>query len=247
MNQAMVNTIIGAVVGAVIGAGVVFFTNAGKTEFDLANIDKAQLTSLLDLENLEVRNLRVQGLVISDHAVLLNAAGVPEVVLREGSILAENVIIAKKLVGQQLQGHAIVANRLFTTPDDLIRTPMEEWRFFAEIGASNEAGGEIVIRSANGAASVNQATLGGALIRVGYDTDTFPQIVALHNSSGNVMQINYDLSEQQKQMVASSRANPQAQAVMPPQGTFDSPTAAPFNPNPEMIPSAALNDPNMVR
>jgi len=246
MNQSMVNTIIAAVVGGVIGAGVVFFASPGSKDFDLAHIDKAELRSLLELENLELRTLKVDGLVITDHAVLLNKENVPEVVLREGSILAENVIIAKKLVGQQVQGHAIVANRVFTTPDDLIRTPMEQWRFFAEIGASQETGGEVVIRSASGAASVNRPTLGGALIRAGFDTDAYPQIVALQNSSGNVMQINGDLSAQQKQMVADSRANPQG--VMPPNQTssFNSPTTAPVN-NEMIPPSQAGADSNVMR
>ena len=213
-----------AVVGGVVGAGVVMYTNKGTQ----------------DLSDLELTNLTVSNLVIKDQALLLNKEGVPEIVLREGSVLAENVILAKKLVGRQLQGHAIVANRVFTTPDDLIATPMENWRFFAEIGASHEAGGEIVIRSTNGAASVNRPTVGGALLRAGFDTDAQPQIIALQNQDRRVMPIRGDLSEQQRQMLMAGSANPQA-AI--PQGSagFDSNAAAPitnYNPSGDMIPVA---------
>jgi len=239
MNQGMVNSIIAAVVGGVVGACVVFF--AGTSGKD----NRPEL----DLANLEVANLKVASLTITDQAVLLNKEGIPEVALREGSIFAENVVIAKKLVGQQVQGHAIVANRVFTTPDDLIRVPMEQWRFFAEIGASNDAGGEIVIRNSNGAAVVNRATVGGALIRLGFDTESYPQIVALQNASGSVLPISPDLSEAQKQMVMTARANPQGampQGAAPnnPATGFNSQTATPAYgaPDMNMMPSAAQSD-----
>ena len=187
MNQGMMNTVVSAIVGGVIGAGVVFFGAAQNTSGDLTD--------------LAVKNLKVENLTITEQASLLNKEGREEVVLKEGSVLAENVVLAKKVISRQVQGHAIVANRVFTTPDDLIGTPMENWRFMAELGSSTEAGGEVVVRSANGAASVNKATMGGALLRMGYDPEYRPQILALQNVDRSPLQINWELSALQKQML----------------------------------------------
>jgi hypothetical protein len=227
MNQGFVSTIISAIVGGVIGAGVVFFAGL-HNNVDLAYIEsKIEAASNIDLDNLEVRNLRVTSLIVADHAAFLNRAGVPEIILKDGSIVAENVILAKKLVGRQMQGHAIVANRMFTTPDDLFATPMENWRFFAEIGASSEAGGEIVIRNANGSAMVNQPTRGGALLRMGFDTEAMPQIFALQNFNRSILPIRDDLSDAQRQMLNASMAQPQGMMPHANNG-FDSHTAAPI-------------------
>ena len=206
MKQGMTNTVIAAIVGGIVGAGVVFFAGGN---------------SKVDLTNVELESLKVANLTISNQATLLNQEGQPELAIRDGSILANNVIVAKKLVGQQLQGHAIVANRVFTTPDDLMATPMQNWRFFAELGSSVEAGGELVVRSAAGFASVDQPTSGGALLRAGFDTDSRPQMVAIHNVSRSVMPLNFDLSAEQKQMVSGTMPqNP---------GTFNGTATTPVN------------------
>jgi len=225
MNQGMVSTIIGAVVGGIVGAGVVFFAGSG---------------SKIDLANLEVGNLKVASVIITEQAALLNKEGAPEVILKEGSILAENVILAKKFVGKQFQGHAIVANRLFTTPDDLIATPMEKWRFYAEIGSSAEAGGEIVVRSSAGPASVNTATNNGALIRVGFDTESQPQIIGLQNFNRSIMQIRNDLSDQQRQMLTAGQT---AQPNIPGGTSYNSPMGTQL-PGGETIPSVATQPTN---
>jgi len=209
MNQGMMNTVISAIVGGVIGAGVVFF---GATK-DASG----------DLKDLSVANLKVENLTITKQALLLNAEGKEEVVLKEGSVLAENVILGKKFIGRQFQGHAIIANRVFTTPDDLIATPMENWRFFAEIGSSADTGGEIVVRSAAGPASVNRPTSGGALLRAGFDPEARPQILALQNYDRSPMQINWELSEQQKRLL--SAAPPTGAAA-----SFNTDVAAPVRP-----------------
>ena len=209
MNQGMMNTVISAVVGGVIGAGVVFF-------------GAAKSTAPGDLSDLTIANLKVENLTITQQASLLNKEGKEEVVIKDGSVLAENVMLAKKVIGRQFQGHAFVANRVFTTPDDLFSTPMESWRFFAEIGSSAEAGGEIVVRSANGAASVNKATTSGALLRAGYDPEGRPQILALQNYDRSPLQINHDLSEMQRRML-SQAAPPNAAAQ-----AFDSNSSVPM-------------------
>jgi len=190
MNQGMMNTVTSAIVGGVIGACVVFFGAAKDTG--------------KDLKDLSVADLKVDNLTIRKQAQLLNADGKEDVVLKEGSVLAENVVLAKKMVARQVQGHAFVANRVFTTPDDLFATPMENWRFFAELGSSADAGGELVVRNAAGAATVNRPTNSGALLRTGYDPEGRPQILALQNYDRSQVEINWKLSDQQVQMLSAA-------------------------------------------
>jgi len=200
MNQGMMNTVISAVVGGVIGAGVVFFAG-GK----------------VDLNNLELENLQVANLTITTQATLVNDQGHPELFIRDGSILAERVILGNKLVAQQLQGHAIVGNRVFVTPDNLVHTPMEDWRFFAELGASTDAGGELVVRSITGPASVGRPTTAGALIRGGFTPEGTPQLLALQNFDRSPMNISFDLSAQQRHLL-NTAAGP---GVVTPTSNFD--------------------------
>ena len=210
MNQGMMNTVISAIVGGIVGAGVVFFVSGNK----------------MDMNSLEIEDLRVANLTLTNQAVLLSAEGNPELFIRDGSILAEKVILGNKLVGQQLQAHAMVANRFFATPDNLVHTPMEQWRFFAEIGASTDAGGEIVVRDINGPASVGRPTTTGALLRTGFTPEGFPQMLAIHNVNRSPMEITQNLSERQRQMLNT------AAGVMPPTGSFDSGAAAPIHSTP---------------
>ena len=217
MNQGMVNTVISAIVGGVVGAGVVFFAG-GKTE--------------LDLKNVEMENLKVAKLTITQGAALIGKDEKPVVAfLPEGTIVVENVVLAKKFVGQQIQGHAIVANRLFATPDDLMKTPMNQWRFFAEIGASAEAGGEIVVRNHAGAAMVDRPTAGGKLIRAGFDTEAKPQIIAIDHLARTATPISSDLSDAQRRLIN----NPQGTTP----GAFDG--AASQNPPSVALPGAGTN------
>ena len=213
MNQGMVNTVISAIVGGVVGAGVVFFAG-GQTDF---------------------KELKVAKLTITEEATVLNKEGKPEVVLKDGSVLAENVVFAKKMIARQLQAHAMVANRIFATPDDLMTTKMEEWKFYAEIGASTEAGGEIVVRSANGPALVNKAATVGSLFRMGYDPEFRPQMLAINHASRSPMEINYQLSETQRQLMVNN-----LQGAMPAAaGNYNSPSTTNIQ-NREMLPSPSV-------
>ena len=214
MNQGMVNTVISAVVGGVIGASVVFFAGGTGKKLELAELKVAKLT-------------------ITDHAVLLNAENNPDLILKDGSVLAENVVLAKKVVAKQLQAHAMVANRMFATPDDLMATKMEDWKFYAEIGASSDGGGEILVRSANGPAAVNRPTTSGSWFRMGYDPELNPQMLAISNANRNQVRISSDLSETQMKMISANMSNPQG--TMPP-GNYNSPTTAPISN--DMIPSS---------
>ena len=208
MNQGMANTIISAIVGGIVGAGVVFFAG-----------------NKVDLKNVELESLKVEKLTIKKEAVLLDKDGeMAEVAIRDGSVLAKNAILGQKVIAQQVQGHAVVVNRLLATPDNLVTTPMEQWRFYAEIGASPQDGGEIIARSVQGASLIGKPTTNGVLFRMGYDPEQRPQILALQNSNRSPMDISNGLSEAQKQMLSADRAN--SQAVIPP-SSFDSGSTAP--------------------
>ena len=206
MNQGM-STVVSAVVGGIVGAAVVFFAG-GKG----------------DTKNLNVENLKVSKLTVTDQAALLNKEGKEEVVIKEGSVFAENLVLGRKFIGTQFQGHAMVANRVYATPDNLFTTPMEQWRFYAELGASKDAGGEMVVRSIAGPALVNRPTTDGALFRMGFDTESRPQILGISNPDRSPVPINYELSDRQRQQIMSAAAGGGAQA----QGGFDSNTSMPL-------------------
>lgn len=239
MSQGMMNTVVSAIVGGIVGAGVVFFAGGTGNKTD-------NKTDLANTTSLELAELKVDKLTITEHAAVLNKEGNPEVILKDGSVLVENVILAKKMIARQLQAHAMVANRVFATPDNLMEVPMEQWKFYAELGASTDAGGEIVVRSANGPASVGKPINAGSLFRMGYDPEYRPQMLALNNPNRAPMNINYELTESQKQLMNAAMANPQG--VMPQAANFNSPASIPtggyISPNGEIpsVPTVARPD-----
>ena len=179
MNDKLMSSVVSAVVGGIVGAAVVFFVGS-KTKFE---------------------TLEVGTLTIKKSATLLAADGREDVVLREGSVLANNVVLGKKFIGTQYQGHVFVGNRIFTSPDDLVTTPMDRWRFFTEMGSTLDAGGEMIVRSANGANIVGQEVNSGVLLRAGFDANNAPQLFARGNETGVILPVPF-----------MRQAPPQAQA-----------------------------------
>jgi hypothetical protein len=205
VSSHLISALLGGVVSAVI---VLLATGQMPTVVTFGETAHAQIGREIapglpsgKFKNLEVESLVVGDLVITKKASLLNAEEKETVVITEGSVMGENMVVAKKFVGQQIQGHAIVANRMFTTPDDIITVPMEQWRFFTELGSSVESGGELVIRSADGAAVVNKPTNTGTLLRAGFDTESKPQMIAIQNEDRRPVPISLEPSERQKQML----------------------------------------------
>ena len=226
MNQ-IVNTIIAAIVGGVVGAGVVFFSGGA-----------GSANAKADLTNLELAELKVGKLTISDAATLLNKEGKPEVLLKDGSVFAENVIISKKMITRQLQGQTMVANRMLATADDIFQIPMEQWKFYAELGATTEGGGEVIVRSVNGPAAVNRPTTGGSMLRIAHTPELQPQILALSNLERSKLDISYAISDMQRQLMSAAMANPQGGI---PANPYNSPTATPiggYSPNGDTLPQA---------
>ena len=201
MRKRIPDHFLSAMIGGVVGAVVVLFATGQMPAIMETVYAQAERASVPDVTNGKFKTLEVEELIITRQAKLLNEAGQPELFIRDGSILAEKKILGNKLVGQQIQGHAIVANRMFATPDNLVHTPMEEWRFFAELGASTDSGGEIVVRSIDGPASVGRPTREGSLLRMGHDPEQRPQILAIQNSDRNQVPISFELSEKQKRLL----------------------------------------------
>ncbi|MDR2440082.1 MAG: hypothetical protein LBE12_12040 [Planctomycetaceae bacterium] len=211
MSDKIVSSLFSALIGGIVGACVVFFMS-GKTKFDTLEVGSLKITKL---------------------ATFLNAEGKDDVVIKDGSVLANNVVLGKKFIGQQYQGHVFVGNRIFTSPDNLVETPMDKWKFFTEIGSSDEMGGELIVRSPHGANVVGQPVNTGALFRVGFDKgNDAPQLFARSNENGGILHIPF------------IRPQPNAETPAPTEGTpaTTTPVAAPAEtsaiPVTPVIPSA---------
>jgi hypothetical protein len=206
MSDKIVSSLFSALIGGIVGACVVFFLS-GKTKFD---------------------SLEVGSLKITKQATLLNAEGKDDVVIKEGSVLANNVILGKKFIGTQYQGHVFVGNRIFTSPDDLVGTPMEKWKFFTELGSSEEMGGELIVRSPHGANVVGQPLNTGALFRVGFDKgNDAPQLFARSNENGGVLHIPFIRPTQPQQPNAETPTEGSIATPSVPTETSANPPATP--------------------
>ena len=204
MGEKLTNLIIAALVGGIVGliGGVIggsVGSSGGKARMD----------------ELEVGTLK-----ITKEAALFNAEGKPDVVLRDGSILANNVVFGKKFMATQLQGHIIVANRMYTSPDDLMTKPMNDWRFYTEMGCSTTAGGELIVRSPSGANTVGRQNNDGYLLRTGFDEHDNLQQFVRSNSSGTITPVSQAMASGANSVTLS----PPATAVPSPP-YFDNPAA----------------------
>lgn len=208
MSEKIVNSVISALIGGVVGATVVFFSSGNKTQF----------------EDLEVGNL-----TITKQAKLLNSSGEDDLILKDGSVMANNVVLGKKFIGTQYQGHVFVCNRMFVSPDNLSATPMEKWKFYTELGASDQLGGELIVRSPNGANIVGQQTTAGNLFRIGFDPSDNPQLFASSNQNGSLLAVPF--APVPKSAEAATAKPATASGVTPkPSETGPVPSPAPVTP-----------------
>jgi hypothetical protein len=102
----------------------------------------AVTTSLPDT----IDKLKVKELVVSERMFLWND-GKEDADLRieNGVIVARNRIFASEVCG-----NAIVGKCVLTTPDDLVKTRLENCTVFTEMASSPQEGGLLTIRSPNG-------------------------------------------------------------------------------------------------
>ncbi|GHT46940.1 hypothetical protein FACS189454_08850 [Planctomycetales bacterium] len=215
------NTLFSALVGGVVGASVVFFTAGNHKSFD---------------------NLTVGELTITGQAKLLNKDGkTDDIVFKEGSVLAKNLVVGNKFVGTQYQGKVFVANRMFTTPDDVLGVPMEQWKFFTEIGSSNEMGGEMIVRSATGGAFVNKPNEDGIVLRTGFNQKSSPQIVVVKNTKDRAFVAGVPFGVPQQQQTAPNAA------VAGQAGTAAAPISQEARPTPAVASQPEIANPNPMR
>lgn len=104
--------------------------------------------------------------------------------VKDGSLFVKNRVVATQFLGSQIASSIVVSNRQLTTPDDIFATPPEQWRFYTELGGSTDDGGEILVRSRNGANSIGKSLDDGVMIRVGFDPTESTQLVT-HNFRTN--------------------------------------------------------------
>ena len=179
MRQSISPHLISALIGGIVGAFVVLLVTGHLSPEQAVHAQNEQ-----ELPTRKFKAIEVEDLVVTNKAVLQNSEGKEDVVIKDGSVLANNVVLGKKFIGTQYQGHVFVANRMFTSPDDLVATPMDQWRFFTECGSTVENGGEIIVRSANGPNIVGKPINEGLQLRAGFDSDNQPQLFARDNTNG---------------------------------------------------------------
>ena len=206
MCKSISDHIVSALLGGIVGAIVVLLAAGQMPTTDVVHAQIEQEMTPSQPSG-KFKTLEVENLVITNQASLLNQEGKAEVVIKDGSLLAEKTVLGHKVIGRQIQSHAIVANRMFTTPDDLMTMPMESWRFGTEVGSSAESGGEVLVRSGAGFSTVNKATTDGAFLRAGFDPESRPQILALQNGDRRHLPINFELSEEQRKILEAHQPN----------------------------------------
>ncbi|MDR3182020.1 MAG: hypothetical protein LBT89_03720 [Planctomycetaceae bacterium] len=204
--QGWMQTLFSALVGGAVGAATVFFAGSNQSSLD---------------------SLTVGDLTIKNKAVLLNKEGKEDVVIKEGSVLANNIVLGKKFIGVQYQGEVFVGNRMFTTPDNLKTTPMEQWHFYTEIGSSPEVGGEFLVRGPNGANVVNQQNVNGITIRTGFNKESMPSIAAVQNKDRSLLGLAPFIAPKKPQDNTNANANTNTNAAAAGNSAFDSPATTP--------------------
>ncbi|MDR3234807.1 MAG: hypothetical protein LBT46_14290 [Planctomycetaceae bacterium] len=222
-----IHTLSSALVGGAVGAATVFFAGSNQKSLD---------------------SLTVGNLTVKNKAVLLNNEGKEGVVIKEGSVLADNVVFCKKFIGTQYQGQVFVGNRIFTTPDNLTEVPMEQWQFYTEIGSSKESGGEFVVRSPNGANVVNKQNDNGTTVRMGFDKKSMPAIFAMSNKDRSLLALAPFMTPKPQDKTAA-KANIGVDQAPPNISAFDSnsttPAAASSNSAPAVATQPEAAKPNL--
>ena len=208
----MMKHLIPSFIGGIVGAVVVLIA-VGQTQtvpfVSEPLYAQAGRGDVSDVPNGKFKVLEVENLIITNEATLLNNEGRPEISMKDGSVLADKVILGNKIVGKQIQGHAMVANRVFATPDDLTATPMEQWRFYVELGASTDAGGEVIVRDTAGSVVIGKQVSDGSLMRMGYTPEQQPQVLSIRNADRTILPVRFEPSEQQRQLLGQTQGTPQ--------------------------------------
>lgn len=162
MKEQLMTSVVSALVGGAVAA-IAIFSNGGNTS---------------KMDSLEVGSLKVT----KELNVQMDNSANPLLMIKDGGTITSGSFIANHVMANQVSGSVLVANRLFTTPDNLAQTPMNQWRFFTEMGASPQAGGELIVRSPNGAfVAGSPGVEQGQFVRVGFNMNDLVEVIAANN------------------------------------------------------------------
>lgn len=169
MKENIITAVISAVVAGFVSFAIVFFMGgtSQKAEYENLEVKSLTVTDKIVLHNLEKQQ---------DEIVMENGTIVAN------SVVANNKLIATQVLGTQLAGHVVVGNRLFATPNKL-DTPVESWKMYTEIGANEKTGGELIVRSPNGANLVGKGINGGNLVYLGFQENDGPAMFVQKNQT----------------------------------------------------------------
>ncbi|MDR3110651.1 MAG: hypothetical protein LBU65_13365 [Planctomycetaceae bacterium] len=163
MREKIINSVISAIVGG-ITAFIVMWWCTPKT----VHINSLEVGTLNVTEQLSMRS---------------NSVGNDEILMKSGSIILQNKVVASQFLGTQVSASVLVGNRIYTSPDNLFATPMNDWKFFTELGSDPLNGGELLVRSPKGGNSVHAKIEDGIFIRMGFDSTDKVTFYAQHNAS----------------------------------------------------------------
>jgi hypothetical protein len=167
----------------------------------------------------------------------------PDVLINVGGVFARHSLVGERVVGRQMQGHIFVANRMLTSPDDLIGTPITQWSFFTDIGSSTEKGGEVIVRSKSGAVSgtnLDKIEPDGWVLRAGYIDGDKPDVSFFSNKTKEIrpvamFRIDPNQATATGKTAANAAANPITNQTPPSAANVITPT--PNNPLNTIIPA----------
>ncbi|MDR1384094.1 MAG: hypothetical protein LBJ67_09650 [Planctomycetaceae bacterium] len=172
MRSGWFNTVVGAVIGGVVGAVVAFVC--------LNTFHPATIASLPEV----IDKLKVKELTVSERMFLWND-GKEDADLRmeNGVIVARNRIFASEICGNALVGKCVL-----TTPDDLVKTRLENCTVFTEMASSATEGGLLTIRSPNGGHLLSDAkgVNTGYAYTVAYSPQDAPRFFVRENNTQGI-------------------------------------------------------------
>ncbi|MDR1494073.1 MAG: hypothetical protein LBT05_15330 [Planctomycetaceae bacterium] len=228
MKSGWFNTVVGAVVGGVVGAVVAFVC------LNTFHPTTASLPEVID-------KLKVKELVVSERMFLWND-GKEDADLRieNGVIVARNRIFASEICGKALVGQCVL-----TTPDDLVKTRLENCTVYTEMASSSNEGGLLTIRSPNGGhllSAPNGVVNTGYAYTVAYNPQGEPNVFVRQNNTNSIAAITPFVPPQRRPDAPGTSPNGNASSVPPTDAS--SANVPPLNSAPLVTPTTPSADPN---
>lgn len=163
MREKILHLLISAFVGGFVAIAIVFWHTPKTPRFD-----KLEVGTLVVTDQLSMRDR--------------NATD-DEILMKSGSIMLQNKVVASQFLGTQMAASVFVGNRMYTTPNNLFATPISEWKFFTELGSDPQCGGELLVRSSKGGSGVRAEINEGLYLKMGFDAQENLMVFAQNNAS----------------------------------------------------------------